>query len=307
MLAAACGSAGEPPNLAADVDAERPMPPGAGEPEEPGDASEQPDCGDPEVSLEPDGLDVPSGSTMHEIRQRGHLIAGVDQTTFLFGFRNPTNGELEGFVIEVARHLADELLGEPDEPDGNIVFKAITSADREGALSGGEVDVVVRTFTVNCERRENIEFSSVYFQAYQDLLVRRDSGISGTEDLEGEKACATHGSTSVRRIAEWGAEPVGVANWSDCLVLVQQGQVAAVTTDNSILAGMAEQDPALEVVGEEIAPEPYAIGIPQGNEDMVRYVNAVLEDFRDGDWQRIYNDLLRDVLGADEPPEPKYG
>jgi ABC-type amino acid transport substrate-binding protein len=42
--------------------------------------------------------------------------------------------------------------------------------------------------------------------------------------------------------------PVAVPYWTDCLVLLQQGSVAAISTDGAILAGLAAQDPATMVV-----------------------------------------------------------
>ncbi|MGH3451452.1 MAG: transporter substrate-binding domain-containing protein, partial [Haloechinothrix sp.] len=167
--------------------------------------------------------------------------------------------------------------------------------------------IVVRTMTINCERRKDIQFSSVYFVAGQRILVTKESEATSLADLDGEKVCATKGSTSLTRIAEArGTIPVSVDNWSDCLVLLQQGQVAAVSTDDTILAGMAEQDPTTHVVGERFSHEPYGIGIPKQNEDMVRYVNAVLERVRDGTWQSLHKKWIEPVLGPASPPKPEY-
>ncbi|MGH3519303.1 MAG: glutamate ABC transporter substrate-binding protein [Haloechinothrix sp.] len=298
-----CGSAGEPRDLAPIVTAQRPQPANVGGADaSPGGAEASDDC-KPEESFRPNGLSIPPGSTMDEIRKRGHLIAGVDQNTFLFGFYNPANGDLEGFDIDIARQVALAIFGDPSK----IRFKAISSKQRIPMLKQGEVDIVVRTMTVNCERWEDINFSSVYFVAGQRLLVSKDSPATSLADLDGEKVCATKGSTSLRRIAEeQGPDPVSVDNWSDCLVLLQQGQVAAISTDDTILAGMAEQDPTTHVVGERFSSEPYGIGIPKENEDMVRYVNAVLEDVRDGTWKSLHRRWVEPVLGAENPPKPQY-
>jgi len=262
------------------------------------------DCGDPTVSLRPQGLDIPPGSTMDKIRKRRKLVVGVDQNTFLFGFRNPATGQLEGFDIDIAKAIAEKLLGHP----AAAKFRAITSDQRIEALKSGKVDIVVRTMTINCERRKDIEFSSVYYVAGQRVLVKKASEYKGLEDLGGKRVCATSGSTSLRNIAASPAKPIPVAvdNWSDCLVMMQQGQVEAISTDDTILAGMAQQDPTLHVVGDRFTEEPYGIGIPKENKDMVRYVNAVLEEIRNGLWQQSYNKWLKPALGSNSPPRPKY-
>ncbi|MBA0124490.1 glutamate ABC transporter substrate-binding protein [Haloechinothrix sp. YIM 98757] len=302
LAVAACGPAGEPRDLSGQVVAQRPQPAGVGgaPPEEDGEVADD-DC-DATASLEPDGADIPDGSTMAEIRDRGHLVAGVDQNTFLFGFHNPATGQLEGFDIDIAREVAGAIFGDRDR----VRFRTITSAERIPALREGDVDIVVRTMTVNCARREHVEFSSVYFEAGQRVLVRAASGVDSLDDLAGQRVCAAEGSTSLRNIAEAAPEPVSVPNWSDCLVMLQQRQVEAVSTDDTILAGMAEQDPTTEVVGEPFTEEPYAIGIPPGDEDMVRYVNAVLEDVREDRWDELYDRWIEPVLGGASPPDARY-
>ena len=55
---------------------------------------------------------MPAGSTMAKILSRGRLIVGVDQNTYLFGFRNPATGEIEGFDIDIAREVAKAIFGD---------------------------------------------------------------------------------------------------------------------------------------------------------------------------------------------------
>lgn len=304
LLAAGCGSSGAPRDLSPQHEAQLPTP--ASVTVDPDvDATSRPDnsC-DPTRSLRPGGLGIPAASTMAKIRKRGKLRVGVDQNTYLFGFLNPANGNLEGFDIDLARAIGKRLLGSEDK----VVFRAITSGQREDVLTGGDVDLVVRTYTINCDRRAEVEFSSVYYEAGQRVLVHKGSGYRALGDLGGKRVCATDGSTSLRNIATAPSRPVlvSVENWSDCQVMMQQGQVEAISTDDTILAGMAQQDPTTEVVGDALSEEPYGIGIPIDHRDMVRYVNAVLEDYRSGQWQASYNRWLKPLLGAGSPPKPRY-
>ena len=53
-------------------------------------------CDPTASSLRPSGPpQVTSGSFMAKIRARGYLIAGVDQSTYHFGFLNPLTGQIE--------------------------------------------------------------------------------------------------------------------------------------------------------------------------------------------------------------------
>ena len=93
-------------------------------------------------------------------------------------------------------------------------------------------------------------------------------------------------------------------------MLFQQGEVDAITGDDTVLAGLASQDPYAEVVdAPAFTAEPYGLGVNQENVDLVRFVNGVLEEVRaDGRWTESYDTWLADSLGeAPDPPEPVYG
>ncbi|WP_436492708.1 glutamate ABC transporter substrate-binding protein [Actinokineospora sp. HUAS TT18] len=310
MLAAGCSATGRPVDLASIASAQRPEPVGVvvNPPTTTGAATQVPPC-DPAASLRPSGLPaagaMPGGSTMRTIQDRGRLIAGVDQNTFLFGFRNPTSNTIEGFDIDRVHEIAAAIFGDPNK----VQFKVITSAERIPALQKGEVDIVVRTMTATCARWVDINFSAIYYVAGQRLLVDKSSQITGVDQLGGQRVCATKGSTSLNKLRDSPAPPVVVAvdNWSDCLLMLQQGQVAGVSTDDTILAGMVAQDPNVKMVGPRFTEEPYGIGIPKANEDMVRFVNAVLEkSINSGSWAGSYGKWLTEAVGQVAPPTLKY-
>lgn len=308
MLAAACGDAGKPMDPAPVGVVVQPQPADVGGPDQntAGTGGPANNC-DALVSLRPNGLSIPDGSTMAKIKARGKLIAGVDQTTFLFGFRNPATGNLEGFDIDMVKQLAQAIFGS-DDPK-YIQFRAISSGQRMQVLEDHSVDVVVRTFSITCERLKDIDFSSVYYIAGQRILVNGNSTAQSLADLAGKKVCATKASTSLAAITADPAKPVPISvdNWSDCLVMLQQGQVDAISTDDVILAGMTAQDPTLKIVGKAFTEEDYGIGIPKGEDDMVRFVNAVLDHVRnDGPWQQSYTQWLQARLPGISPPTPQY-
>ena len=61
-------------------------------------------------------------------------------------------------------------------------------------------------------------------------------------------------------------------------MLFQRGEVDAITGDDTVLAGLADQDPFAEVVqAPAFTAEPYGLGVNQKHVDFVRFVNGVLE------------------------------
>ena len=113
----------------------------------------------------------------------------------------------------------------------------------------------------------------------------------------------------MRRIRQIDPAPIilSVVNWADCLVALQQRQVDAVSTDDSILAGLMAQDPYLHIVGPSMDEEPYGIGINLENTGLVRFVNGTLERIRrDGTWNTLYRKWLTVLGPAPVPPTPRY-
>jgi polar amino acid transport system substrate-binding protein len=309
MLLAACGTSAPMPGER-DVSFTAPQPVGASVLT--GQAATTtgtppPDC-DATASLRPEGPlpppgQMPAGSTMASVVASGRLRVGVDQNTYLFGFRDSFSGELEGFDVDIAREVAAALFGEPDK----IQFVTLTSNQRIPALQQNQVDIVVRTMTVTCERWKDVDFSSVYYQAGQKVLVQSSSGYTGLDSLGGKPVCSAAGSTSLRNLANAPAKPIPVAvrDWTDCLVMLQQGQVEAISTDDTILLGMAAQDPTTKIVGPRFTDEPYGIAVAKGRQDLVRFVNAVLERIRaNGRWTELYVHWLTGAPPA--PPAARY-
>ncbi|MDN5861701.1 MAG: glutamate ABC transporter substrate-binding protein [Pseudonocardia sp.] len=238
-------------------------------------------CNGVERSLRPGPLPppgaMPAGSTMAKIVERGRLRVAVDQGKYRVGFRNPATGALEGSDIDLARSIAQAIFGSPDR----VQFVVVNIADRASVVASGQADITVNTFTITCARQQVVSFSAPYLTATQRLLVPKGSGISRIEDLKGKTVCTSTGSTTVAVLKETdGVEVTTLPGIPDCMVEMQSGRVAAVSSDELILAGLAAQDPQTEVVGGVLDSAVYGVAVPKGAEDMVRFVNGVLEKIR---------------------------
>ncbi|MCJ1677288.1 glutamate ABC transporter substrate-binding protein [Streptomyces sp. APSN-46.1] len=263
-------------------------------------------CQNPEASLRPSGVD---GPTIERIRSAGKLVAGVDQNSFKWGYRNP-DGHLDGFDIALVKAIAKDILGD----ESKVIYRAIPTNQRIAALQEGRVDIVVRTMTINCKRLEEVAFSTAYFEAGQQVLAPKDSTITGYDtSLKDRKICVAAGSTAEAALASqsYGAVPVTVANQLDCLVRLQLGEVDGIITDNALAAGQAAQDPSVRLVGSPFTREFYGVAMNKDATDLVRRVNKVLENYRaggnDSPWMMAYRAHFEGVLPqAVAPPEPKY-
>jgi polar amino acid transport system substrate-binding protein len=256
---------------------------------------------------------MPAGSYMSKILKRGRLIAGVSADTLLLGARNPISGQIEGFDIDMLHAISQAIFGNPDR----IELRVVTAAQRLPVLQDSSVDIVARNMTITCARWKDIAFSTEYYRSGQKVLVKlgaktADGGrITGMQDLEGKKVCAPNGSTSMDKLKTFdGLEPVGSDTHTGCLVLFQQGAVDAITGDDTVLAGLAAQDPYAAVVqSPAFTAEPYGLGINKEHVDFVRFVNGVIAEMKsDGRWAKNYQTWLADSLGkAPAPPTAVYG
>jgi polar amino acid transport system substrate-binding protein len=246
---------------------------------------------------------MPAGSFMSQIQYRGYLIAGVNAGYLDFGNFNPRTGKIEGFEIDLVRELARAIFGDPTK------FKliALTAGQRFKVVQNRTVDVVVDVVTINCARRKLVDFSSVYYDAKQRVLVPLNSPAHSLADLGGKRVCATANTAPLDKIAHYPSHPipVGRPQGADCLVALQEGVVSAISTDDSILLGFTKQDPWTKLVGPVLADAPYGMAINQKNPDFVRFVNGVLAQLRaDGTWQKLYSKWLGGKAPA--PPAASY-
>jgi len=251
---------------------------------------------------------------MARIKKRGYLIAGVDQSSYHFGYLNPLNGQLEGFDIDMVRAVAAAIFGHQKD---RIRFVAIFNGQRKWAIRSGEVDIVAHTMTITCARLKRVAFSTVYLVAAQRVLVPVSSQATSLIDLYGEKVCASASSTALSFMRTYAAPPqpgdetvpaiptVAAPSSTDCLVLLQEGKVAAISTDDTILAGLAAQDPEIKIIGPPLNSQPYGLAISLKHPDFVRFVNAVLARMRaDGQWAASYRRWIGTPVPA--PPPAHY-
>jgi len=234
----------------------------------------------PEVEVDTEAADTfEEGTPMAEFAEEGSITVGTKFDQPGFGLEN-LEGELEGFDVEVAKIIAGAMGIAPED----IEWFETPSAIREEAIEGGDVDMVVATYTINEERAERITFAGPYYNAGQMLMVASDNDtITGPDDIaENPDAtvCTVTGSTPSENIREYLASEdqlVLFEEYSQCADALGNGQVDIVTTDNVILAGfVGESDGAYKLVGEQFTEEPYGIGIEKGAVEFCNFINETL-------------------------------
>lgn len=204
------------------------------------------------------------------------------------GLKEP-DGSFSGFDVDVATYVAKELGYKPDQ----IEWVETKSADRENALSRGDVKMIAATYSITDERKQKVDFAGPYLLAHQDLLVKKDSDITKATDLNDKKLCSVAGSTSAQNVKKDFAPKAQLSErggYSECLSALQSGGVDALTTDDSILAGYAAQEQykgQFKLAGLKLSNENYGVGVKKGDTATLDKVNAALEKMvKDGAWKK---------------------
>lgn len=228
-------------------------------------------------------------SNLATIKDRGKIIFGVKYDTKLFGLKNTSSGEVEGFDIDIAKQLAKEILGD----ENKVEFVEVTSKTRIPLLNKGDIDAIIATMTITEERRQEVDFTDVYFEAGQSLLVKKGSPIKSIDDLTKDTTVlAVKGSTSTDNIrkAAPDAQVLEFENYAEAFTALKAGQGDTLTTDNSILLGMASEDNSFELVGGTFTDEPYGIAVKKGNTEFLDALNKALEKLHsNGEFDKVYD------------------
>jgi glutamate transport system substrate-binding protein len=241
----------------------------------------------------------PEDTTMGRIQAAGEIKIGVKYDVPPFGFKNPQTDAIEGFDVDFGQAIADKLGVEPN-------FIEAISDNRIPFLQDGTVDLVLSTMTINAERDQEIDFSEPYYIARGRILVPQDSDITGVDSLAGRKVCTALGSTYEETLKEQApdADLRLVDSYSECLELVQNGAVDAVSTDDVILTGMIIQDDTLKLTeGDPLTTEPYGAGIKDGDTEFKEFVDGVLEEYKSGGgWAESYEKWVGQYTGEQQDP-----
>ena len=264
-------------------------------------------CGDDEeentgganTGSETHSVEAPAGSSVAKIQEKGEITIGVKFDVPPFGFKNPQTDETEGFDVDLGKRIAEHLGVEPK-------FIEAVSDNRIPFLKDGTADLILSTMTITAERDLEIDFSEPYFVARGRILVPQGSDIKGVDDLAGKKVCTALGSTYEETLKKQApkADLRLVDSYSECLELIQNKAVDAVSTDDVILTGMIIQDDTLELVeGEELTTEPYGAGIKDKDAEMKKVVDEAIQQWKDdGGWQETYDKWVGQYTNENQSP-----
>ncbi|MBA2254124.1 MAG: transporter substrate-binding domain-containing protein [Chloroflexi bacterium] len=224
------------------------------------------------ASATPSPSPVPGNSTPASIKEKGRLTCGVKFDVVGFGFKNPTNSQIEGFDADICREIAKKIGVEAE------LIEAV-SANRIPFLNERRVDLVISTFTINDDRKKQIDFSRPYYVAGQSILAKiSNTAVTKVDDLNGKNVCSAEGSTSEKNVREKAAQAklVLFKTYTEAGQALSDGRCDAVSTDDVILFGLINAYPDTELKGEPFTTENYGIGMKKDSTELKKLVDDEL-------------------------------
>lgn len=205
-----------------------------------------------------------AAAELSEIQARGYLIVGVKTNRLPLGFIDET-GEISGFEIDIARRLAETLLGDATA----VEFVPLRNVDRLNAVLEGRVDIAIAAITLTEPRRRLVDFSDPYYLDGTAFVV--GDTVQTLQDLRTRRIALLNRSSTVAHVRYLlpGAELIGVDTYSEGQALLQNGSVDAYAGDASVLTGWVNTQGPLtgySLLPNIISAEPLAIAIPKGGQ-----------------------------------------
>ena len=195
-------------------------------------------------------------------------------------FESLEGGEVVGIEVDILNKIAEKMGMELD----------IQQMDFDSVIPGvqaGKFDVGMSGITVTDKRKENVDFSSVYFMAAQAIVVTDGSSITGKADLEGKKVSVQTGTTAEEYCMGNGYEVLAFTANNDAAAALTSGKVDAWVVDNEVALAMAPEL-GLTVLDEAMTSEPYAFAFQKGSELVAPFNEALDALLADGTVEKIF-------------------
>lgn len=212
-------------------------------------------------------------SVARKLKETHTLTIGYRDTSVPLSYLGPDNVPT-GYAVEFCRDIGEAAKRDLGLPEIKFKYVPVTIQTRQALVANGTVDIVcdgtVRTWT----RSKQVGFTPIHWVSAEQLLVLKDSGISGVKDLNGKVVIIATGGTSeptIQRLIKEDHLNVRVLHVADhpaALVALESHRGDAYLSDNAAFYSMIKSShhpENLAIVGPELSYQPEALIIPKNN------------------------------------------
>jgi polar amino acid transport system substrate-binding protein len=215
-------------------------------------------------------------------------VVGTDAAYAPFESQNE-KGEIVGLTVDVVTAAAAKA---------GIEVKFVNTP-WEGifnALAQGDRDMLASSITITDERKQTMDFTNPYFDAYQLIAVKATSKVAKFDDLKKLKVGVQTGTTGDEAVTKLlGKTNTNIKRFEStplALKELEAGGVDAVVADNGVVVNYVTNNPDAKfktVSDKAFAPEQYGFAVKKGNTELLEKLNKGLADIKaDGTYDQIY-------------------
>ncbi|OOM76355.1 arginine-binding extracellular protein ArtP precursor [Clostridium puniceum] len=219
------------------------------------------------------------------IKSKGKLVVGTSADYAPYEFHTQVDGKdkIVGFDIEIARQFAQDLGVELEVKD--MAFDGLLVA-----LQADKVDMIFSGMTPTEERKQNADFSDIYFTATHKFILRagEEASITKIEDLKGKKIGVQKGSIQ-EGIAKTNFEAGDIKSLEkvpDLVLDLKNKKVDAVLVESTVADLTVQKNEGVAVAkGLEIKDPDggCAIAMKKGSTELQTEINKTLKKLKDED------------------------
>lgn len=237
-------------------------------------------CGDGEQSA--DGQPDTQADGLKSITLAGKLVVGTsaDYPPYEFYLDGDEEGRIVGLDMDIAQDIADAL-------DVSLEIKDLHFSELFSHLEAGDVDLVIAGLTPTEPRRRLADFSEIYYQAFQTVLIRKgdQDKIPTASDLRGKRVGVQVDSIQqdLAPTLIVGAEFVPVKKIHQMIEMLENGEVDALVLEKPVAEAFQARRPTLANIAAGIDANRLgsAIAVRKGNRALLERVNAVIRRLKE--------------------------
>lgn len=254
---------------------------------------------EPKQSAEPANTAV---SSIEQIKKNGVVRIGVFSDKPPFGYLD-AQGKNQGFDVEIAKHVAKDLLGD----ENKVEFVLTEAANRVEYLKANKVDIIFANFTVTPERKEAVDFSKPYLKVALGVVSPKDQPITDIAQLKDKTLLVNKGTTADSFFSKQHPE-IKLQKYeqnTETFDALKDKRGVALAHDNLLVLAWAKENPNYTVgitrLGDQdlIAP-----AVKKGNKELLDWLNKDLDKLtKSGVIQQAYEKTLKPVYGDSIDPQ----
>lgn len=174
-------------------------------------------------------------STLDAIKTRGTLIVGVKKDVPLWGLLDPSSSEIKGFEPDLAQLLADHL-------GVKLKLVGVLTSERNDAVVGGKVDVLIATLSDTPERRQIMTLVQPhYYSSGVNLLARKSEHFKDWGALRNRRVCGRRGAFYNRLITvTYGTDVIALYGNDLSFAALRDGRCSALLHDDIAIVSILQ-------------------------------------------------------------------